>query len=111
MTNLALPEAVADPSSFLTPSLEQGYRLVFERNPTPLWLIDFVTHRFLAVNAAAITEYGYPPESFLAMTIRDVCDEADLARFDGMAGGADDRFTGVWVHRRNDRTPLHVEIR
>jgi PAS domain-containing protein len=39
-----------------------GYRAVFGRNPTPLWVFDLETHRFLAVNAAAVAECGYPPE-------------------------------------------------
>ena len=32
---------------------------------TPMWVFDLDTHRFLAVNAAAVAEYGYPPEKFL----------------------------------------------
>ena len=91
---------------------DEGYRLVFDRNPTPMWVFDLDTHQFLAVNAAAVAEYGYPPEKFLTMTIRDVYGEADLARFDeGLAGGAQELYTGYWVHRRHDGTSLHVEIR
>jgi DNA-binding NtrC family response regulator len=29
-----------------------------------MWVFDLDTHRFLAVNAAAVAEYGYPPEKF-----------------------------------------------
>jgi hypothetical protein len=32
---------------------------------------DIDTHSFLAVNTAAVTEYGYPPAVFLALTRRD----------------------------------------
>lgn len=91
---------------------DDGYRLVFERNPTPMWVFDLDTHRFLAVNAAAVAEYGYPPEMFLTLTIRDVCGEADLARFDdGRASHAQELYTGLWAHRRRDGTSLQVEIR
>jgi two-component system cell cycle sensor histidine kinase/response regulator CckA len=90
---------------------DDGYRAVFERNPTPMWVFDLDTHRFLAVNAAAVTEYGYPPEKFLTLKIRDVYGEADLARFDGLAPGAQELYTGQWVHRRHDGTLLQVEIR
>src|ERR1700730_3256361 len=90
---------------------DDGYRVVFERNPTPMWVFDLDTHRFLAVNAAAAAEYGYPPEKFLTLTIRDVYGEADRARFDGLAKGAQELYTGQWVHRRHDGTLLQVEIR
>ena len=67
---------------------------------------------FLAVNAAALAEYGYPPEKFLSLTIRDVYGEADLARFDqGLASDAQELYTGSWFHRRHDGTTLQVEIR
>ena len=77
-----------------------------------MWVFDLDTHGFLAVNAAALAEYGYPPEKFLSLTIRDVYGEADLARFDqGLASDAQELYTGSWVHRRRDGTTLHVEIR
>jgi PAS domain S-box-containing protein len=95
----------ADPQDF-------GYRTVFERNPTPMWVFDLDTHRFLAVNAATVAEYGYPPDHFLTLTIREVYGEADLERFDrGLASGAQELFTGLWSHRRRDGTSLQVEIR
>ena len=99
----------------LTPALralDEGYRGVFERNPTPMWVFDLDTHRFLAVNAAAVVEYGYPPEKFLTLTIRDVYGEVDLPRFDdGLKQDAQELYTGCWTHRRHDGTLLQVEIR
>jgi two-component system, cell cycle sensor histidine kinase and response regulator CckA len=93
------------------PPFDDGYRVVFQRNPTPMWVFDLDTHRFLAVNAAAVAEYGYPPEKFLTLTIRDVYGETDLARFDdGLARDAQELYTGLWIHRRRDGTSLQVEI-
>lgn len=95
-----------------SPPFNDGYRVVFDRNPTPMWVFDLDTHRFLAVNAAAVAEYGYPPEKFLTLTIRDVYEEADRARFDdALAGDAQDLYTGLWLHRRQNGTSLQVEIR
>ena len=92
-------------------SLDDGYQVVFDRNPTPMWVFDLDTHRFLAVNAAAVAEYGYPPEKFLTLTIRDVYGETDLARFDhGLASDAQELYAGLWSHRRGDGTSLQVEI-
>jgi two-component system cell cycle sensor histidine kinase/response regulator CckA len=110
MPNQASVPAAADRSALALPG-DDSYQVVFDRNPTPMWLYDIDTHRFLAVNAAAVAEYGYPPDMFLALTLRDVYGEADLARFDGLTGDAQDLYTGDWVHRRRDGTSFYVEIR
>ncbi|TXM65969.1 EAL domain-containing protein [Methylobacterium sp. WL69] len=51
---------------------EASARLLFENNPLPMWLIDRGTHRFLAVNDAALTHYGHSLERFCAMTLADL---------------------------------------
>jgi PAS domain S-box-containing protein len=108
----SLLPAAPDPLTQTVAPLDNGYRVVFERNPTPMWVFDLDTHHFLAVNAAAVAEYGYPPETFLTLTIRDVYGEADLERFDqGLASGAQELYTGLWAHRRHDGTSLQAEIR
>jgi two-component system cell cycle sensor histidine kinase/response regulator CckA len=111
---MAFPPPQASTPDLLAPaaaSFDDGYRVVFERNPTPMWVLDLDTHRFLAVNTAAVEEYGYPPEKFLTLTIRDVYGEADLARFDhGLASGAQELYSGLWSHRRRDGSSLSVEI-
>src|ERR1700730_11386090 len=112
MTEVPPPLSTAsDRVGQAVPLLDDGYRVVFERNPTPMWVLDLDTHRFLAVNAAAVAEYGYPPDKFLTLSIRDVYGKADLARFEGLARDAKELYTGDWVHRRQDGTLLHVEIR
>jgi diguanylate cyclase (GGDEF)-like protein/PAS domain S-box-containing protein len=51
---------------------EASARLLFENNPLPMWLIDRDTHRFLAVNDAALTHYGHSLERFYGMTLADL---------------------------------------
>src|SRR5260370_37275339 len=51
---------------------EERYRFLFESNPQPLWVFDEESLKFLAVNEAACRHYGYLPEEFLGMTIRDI---------------------------------------
>ncbi len=51
---------------------EHQFRLVFDRNPAPFWIFDVETLQFLEVNQAAIDQYGYSREEFLAMTILDI---------------------------------------
>jgi len=58
---------------------EEGYRLLFESNPQPMWIYDRETLAFLAVNEAAIQHYGYSPNEFLRMTIRDIRPSEDVS--------------------------------
>ncbi len=51
---------------------EASARLLLENNPLPMWLVDRDTHRFLAVNDAALAHYGYARERFLAMIQGDL---------------------------------------
>ena len=57
---------------------EQGYRLLFDSNPHPMWIYDRETLAFLAVNDAAILSYGYSREEFLAKTIKDIRPPEDI---------------------------------
>lgn len=48
------------------------YRNLFESHPHPLFVYDPDTLRFLAVNQAALTKYGYTRAEFLALTVQDL---------------------------------------
>src|SRR6267378_3111158 len=89
---------------------ERRYRLLFQANPEAMWVYDFETLRFLAVNAAALRRYGFSEEEFLAMTVRDIRPASELARFEETlhndTGGT---FTG-FRHRRKDGTLIDVDI-
>lgn len=68
---------------------EENYRAIFDKSPTPMWLYDFSTLRFLQVNEAALGNYGYSAEEFLSMQVLDLCAQEDRARMrDYFAGGA-----------------------
>ena len=51
---------------------EERHQLMFSANPYPMWIYDCETLRFLAVNDAAVSTYGFSREEFLAMTLLDV---------------------------------------
>lgn len=57
---------------------EQRYRQLFEANPQPMWVFDYETLRFLAVNKAATAHYGYSREEFLSMSITDIRPSEDV---------------------------------
>jgi PAS domain S-box-containing protein len=51
---------------------EARYRLLFASNPRPSWVYDLESMRFLAVNPAAVAQYGYTEPEFLTMTLADI---------------------------------------
>ncbi len=59
---------------------EQNYRLLFERSPVPMWIHDAETGAVLEVNDAAVSQYGYSREEFLALTTEAIAVESSLHR-------------------------------
>jgi diguanylate cyclase (GGDEF)-like protein/PAS domain S-box-containing protein len=93
-------------------SSEEHHRLLFERNPQPMWLFDPATLTFLAVNQAAIDSYGYSREEFLAMTLRDIRPAQDIPALELLvASGRADREAVSSRHRRKDGSVFDVEVR
>ena len=91
---------------------EREYRFLFENNPLPMWLYDEATLAFLAVNEAAIEQYGYTRAEFLKMTLKDIRPAADIPRL--LADVAETTRSlnnaGEWRHMRRDGTVFPVEI-
>ena len=91
---------------------ENRYRLLFERNPQPMWVFDSETLAFLAVNDAAIRHYGYARQEFLAMTVKDISPAGTVETRHETAPGADSG-TGVsreWKHLKKDGAIIDVEV-
>lgn len=91
---------------------ENGYRLMFENNPQPMWIYDLETLAFLKVNQAATSHYGYSEEEFLSMTIKDIRPKADLERLmeNVREQGQSYERSGQWRHLKKDGSVIHVEI-
>jgi two-component system, cell cycle sensor histidine kinase and response regulator CckA len=51
---------------------EAYYRLLFDSNPSPMFVLDRETYSFLSVNQAACDTYGYSLEEFRTLTILDL---------------------------------------
>src|SRR5438067_3402090 len=90
-----------------------GYRLLFDSNPAPMWVYDFDTLQFLAVNDAALEHYGYTRDEFLGMTIADIRPAEDIPRLLGAVEQA--RTTGrppidAWLHQKKDGSLIRVEV-
>lgn len=91
---------------------EASFRLLFEGNPVPMWLVDRHSLQFLAVNEAAIVYYGYSREQFLAMTLLDVRIAEDRFRLKKFLRDLPDvQLAGnVAKHRKADGTIIDVSI-
>ncbi|MGA7796021.1 MAG: PAS domain S-box protein [Candidatus Acidiferrales bacterium] len=93
-------------------SSDASYRLLFEKHPTPLWVFDVESLRFLAINEAALRQYGYSRDEFLALTIRDIRPTEDIS---ALLDNVTQLRTGLekggrWRHRRKDGSLIEVEI-
>lgn len=95
-------------------------RDLFDTLPEPAWVYDLNTLRFLTVNDAACRRYGYTPQAFTGLTLRDIRPSGESPR-PGAAGGGvrasgsdlpDTRSdAGVFQHRASDGRVFPVRVR
>ena len=85
---------------------ENRYRELFESNPHPMWVYDLETLAFLAVNSAALKQYGYSEQEFLSMTISDIRSPEDRSQpLENFAEPA-----SHWRHQRKNGELIDVEV-
>ena len=77
-----------------------------------MWVFDRSTLRFLAVNHAAICQYGYTEQEFLAATIADIRPAGEIPAL--LADVEERKYglqqPGIWRHRRKNGSLIDVEI-
>ena len=93
---------------------ESHYKSLFVLNPSPMWVFETETLRFIQVNEAAIKNYGYSRDEFLTMTILDIkCDKDNKH----MANLVDDiiysaePYHFTTEHHGKNQVPFPVEMR
>ncbi len=88
------------------------YRDFFIANPQPMWVYDLDTLRFLDVNEAALTKYGYTRDEFLALDLTDIrpAEDAGPLRTFARAPRDERRTSGPWRHRLRGGHEIEVEI-
>ncbi|TCG03659.1 diguanylate cyclase [Paraburkholderia steynii] len=95
---------------------DERFRGLFEQHPVPMYIFDRDTLRFLAVNTAAVQQYGYSESEFLAMTVRAIRPHAEVARLEShlqrsdVAPGGPRTMAGIWHHRRKDGSQISADI-
>ncbi|HEY8880246.1 MAG TPA: ATP-binding protein [Roseateles sp.] len=90
----------------------ERYRQLFECSPTPMWVYDLQTLKFLDVNEVACQKYGYSRDEFLSMTLRDIRPPEDIAAMEQSVQLTPAQVfnSGVWRHRLKDGRLIYVEI-
>jgi PAS domain S-box-containing protein len=91
---------------------EHKYRLLFDQNPMPMWMISLPEKNFLAVNAAAVDYYGYSKAEFLGMNIRDLRPAPDTTNLHDVISTYKSGInnTGIWQHKKKDGTVVKVNL-
>jgi diguanylate cyclase (GGDEF)-like protein/PAS domain S-box-containing protein len=95
---------------------DERFRGLFEEHPVPMYIFDRETLRFLAVNAAAVHQYGYTEGEFLSMTIRAIRPNSERARLEShlqrsdAAPGGSRTMAGIWHHHRKDGSQISADI-
>mgnify|MGYP001600916444 FL=1 len=89
----------------------EQYRQLFESNPTPLWIYNNNTLRFVRINDAAIACYGYSKETFLKMTIADIRPPEERERLeDALTKNHNFCLTGQWKHCKANQEVIDVSV-
>jgi PAS domain S-box-containing protein len=92
--------------------LQISYQLLFERNPLPMWVYDVKTLRMLAVNAAALAQYGYTKQEFVGLTLLDLHYEGDVAQLNAhlKLPISKQPATRLWRHKNRNGDLIEVEM-
>jgi len=87
-------------------------RDLFLQHPKPMWVYDRDTLGFLALNEAAIRDYGYSRQAFLAMTLMDICPAEDAPYLYTLMQSpqAGHRDIGVVRHRKKSGDVFFVHL-
>jgi PAS domain S-box-containing protein len=90
----------------------QEFRALFAVNPLTMWIYDVETLQFLEVNEAAVAQYGYSREEFLAMTIKDIRESEDVERLIASVKRPRAAWApaGNWRHRLKSGRIIDVDI-
>jgi PAS domain S-box-containing protein len=91
---------------------EQKYKLLFESNPLPMWMLNLPEYNIIDVNKSALLQYEYPREEFLNLTVYDFRPKEDVDKFKAATNTSfrGIHHAGVWRHKKKNGTILYVDI-
>ena len=90
---------------------EASFRLLFDSNPVPMFVWERDSLRFLAVNDAAVSHYGYSRAQCLGMSLLDIRPERTRAGLKEFVQNNTD-MSGDWVslHQKANGSEIDVAI-
>jgi PAS domain S-box-containing protein len=91
---------------------EKKYRLLFQNNPIPMWIIDLADFLILDVNQAAIDHYGYSYDEFIGKKVTELRPEDEVEKFKNLSRiHSETNFNaGIWTHLKKNGEKIKVEI-
>lgn len=89
---------------------QDRYRMLFDANAYPMVVIDLGTRDILAVNDAAVAQYGWSREEALTMTSDDFYPPEDLARVRALRHSVGTGTVTGLHHRTRDGSIIDVEL-
>jgi diguanylate cyclase (GGDEF)-like protein/PAS domain S-box-containing protein len=101
--------AVIEEDTRAARALGEDYRLLFDGNPEPLWIVEIKTQQFLAANQAVLDLHGYTREEFLSLKLSDVLPEEDSGDVRMKVDSMELLHRGV-RHLRKDGTSIFIDV-
>jgi diguanylate cyclase (GGDEF)-like protein/PAS domain S-box-containing protein len=92
---------------------ERRYRMIFDQSPLPMWIYAQETRRVLAVNDAAIQQYGYSRKEWMKLSINDLRPKEELPRLEKAVKHVHGHlhYGGEsWTHVKKDGSLIEVDI-
>jgi PAS domain S-box-containing protein len=88
------------------------FRRLFINSPGAMYIYDYDTYHFLAVNNAALVQYGYSEEEFLALSAEDIRPEEDIPQlYKARTDFSETYFdAGIFRHKRRNGEVFYVHI-
>ncbi len=92
-----------------TDTPNDDFQSLFATHPSPMWVYDPDTLRFLIVNNAAVDLYGYSREAYAGMTVLDIRPAHERQRMlTAVHARSDMERAERWTHLKADGTMLEV---
>jgi len=87
---------------------------LFNFSPLPMWVMDIETMKFLDVNRATISHYGFSYDEFAVMTLKDIRPPEEIPHLlEGLARAKinpAEIAKEVYVHKKKSGELFHVKI-
>lgn len=91
---------------------EQNYKLLFEKNPLPMWILSLPQYKVMDVNSACLEQYGYTRREFMALDVKELLSPQEIPK---MQAQLNLNFrglyhAGVWRHKNKEGTTIYADI-